>query len=231
MPESAPSDFRYGSEDEAVHYAAFAEEVWQETPGALEWLAGSVPTPAPPAGAVYQLRVVLLGSQPRIWRRLQVDAGTTLAELHDILQYAIGWHDEHLHQFQIAGVTYSPDPQSVTWTREVVDESRAELRSALPYPKAIGVYEYDFGDSWTHEILVERFLEPDPEVQYPVCIAGKRLGPPEDSGGVWRYNELVRAARDAEHPEHEYALEWLDEDFDPEALNLDDVNARLDVFR
>lgn len=62
------------------------------------------PTSASPA--IYQLRVVLRGISPLIWRRLLVPAGTTIAGLHDILQAAFGWSGEHLHCFTVHGTEY-----------------------------------------------------------------------------------------------------------------------------
>jgi hypothetical protein len=39
---------------------------------------------------IFQLKVTLLGTSPPIWRRLLVPAGLTLAQLHDVLQAAMG---------------------------------------------------------------------------------------------------------------------------------------------
>jgi len=89
------------------------------------------------------------------------------------------------------------------------------------------VYEYDFGDSWEHILLVEKVLPMEPDQQYPVCIKGKRACPPEDVGGVWGYYGFLEAIQDPDHPEHEDYLEWIGEDFDPEAFDLDAVNAAL----
>jgi hypothetical protein len=93
------------------------------------------------------------------------------------------------------------------------------------------VYEYDFGDGWEHEILVEKILQSEPGVRYPVCLAGKRACPPEDCGGVWGYESLLEALRDPEHPEHNDMLEWIGEDFDPEAFDLDSINQDLRSIR
>jgi len=60
--------------------------------------------PAPPV--VYQLRVVLRGVSPLIWRRLLVRGDSTIADLHATLQTALGWSDEHLHRFVIQGRQY-----------------------------------------------------------------------------------------------------------------------------
>ncbi len=55
---------------------------------------------------VYQLKVSLRAITPMIWRRLHVTSDTTIAQLHDVLQIAMGWEDLHLHQFRIHGKTY-----------------------------------------------------------------------------------------------------------------------------
>ena len=58
------------------------------------------PAPLPSA---YQLRVVVRGVSPLIWRRLLVPADTTIAGLHAVLQIAFGWTGTHLHRFVVHG--------------------------------------------------------------------------------------------------------------------------------
>jgi hypothetical protein len=89
------------------------------------------------------------------------------------------------------------------------------------------VYEYDFGDSWEHEILVEKILPAEAETAYPLCLRGKRACPPEDVGGVWGYEEFLEAIGDPTQEEHESYLEWVGGDFDPEAFDLEETNQRL----
>jgi hypothetical protein len=107
------------------------------------------------------------------------------------------------------------------------DESQARLYRVLPGPRAHMLYEYDFGDGWIHEIVVEEVLRPERAIKHPVCIAGERACPPEDCGGIWGYYGMLEAVRDSEHPEHEGILEWMGADFDPEAFDRDKVNRRL----
>ena len=88
-------------------------------------------------------------------------------------------------------------------------------------------YLYDFGDSWDHEILIEKALEVDPQMDYPICIKGKRACPPEDCGGIWGYGQFLEAIQDPSHPEHEETLEWVGGGFDSEDPMLDEVNYQL----
>src|SRR5271168_249067 len=55
---------------------------------------------------ILQLRAVLRGISPLIWRRLLVPSDTTIAQLHEVLQVAFGWEDMHLHRFEIRGREY-----------------------------------------------------------------------------------------------------------------------------
>ena len=96
---------------------------------------------------------------------------------------------------------------------------------------AKGVYTYDFGDGWEHNIVVEKVLTPEPGVEYPVCIAGKRRGPPEDSGGPFGYENLLEALGNPKHEEHKAMREWIGEGFEPEVFSVDDVNRRLALLR
>lgn len=89
------------------------------------------------------------------------------------------------------------------------------------------LYEYDFGDSWTHQIVLEKILPPSPELKAPQCIAGARACPPEDCGGVFGYAELLTALRDPSHPEHEDMLEWMGGEYDPAFFDLEAVNDQL----
>ena len=49
---------------------------------------------------IYELKITLCGSNPAIWRRVQVPGGIKLNRLHDVLQVVMGWTDSHLHQFR-----------------------------------------------------------------------------------------------------------------------------------
>ena len=178
----------------------------------------------------YQLRVALKETRPPIWRRFLVSPSTRLSRLHDVLQAVMGWYDCHLHMFIKGRRRFMlPNP----WMDEpygeprFLDERKYRIDQLLKREKDWIEYRYDFGDSWHHRITLQKILPRDPAVRLPVCISGKRSCPPEDSGGVWRFYEMLAILADPDHEEYEEMAEWLDADFDPEAFSIEDVNKTL----
>src|SRR6266849_3420019 len=175
--------------------------------------------------SVYQLKVTLRDSKPPIWRRIQVTSDIRLSTLHRVLQVVMGWEGAHLHQFMAHGIYYgTPHPD---FGFEVQNEQHVSLQQVVSMVKDKLIYEYDFGDSWDHELLVEKILPREAGKRYPLCLTGKRACPPEDCGGIWGYAGFLAAIRDLKHPEHEAMLEWAGGEFDPDIFDLDKVNREL----
>lgn len=169
----------------------------------------------------YRLKVTLRGSRPAIWRRLQVDADVTLARLHQILQVAMGWTDSHLHQFRRGSTYYGlPDPE-FGLHRE--NERRVKLNQVLRKPKDRIIYEYDFGDGWEHEVVLEAASSAAGEKPAVRVLAGKGACPPEDVGGIGGYYEFLEAIQNPKHPQHREILEWRGQ-FDPDAFEAEAIN-------
>ena len=184
--------------------------------------------PAVPKQAAYRVKVTLHGSEPEIWRRFIVP-DCTLEDLHDVLQRVMGWTDDHLHAFSTGKKDYTPSGESGFRTCEKT--SWHTISSVLPECRDEPlVYEYDFGDSWTHALTVEETLPPAPG-EYPVCLEGCGACPPEDTGGIWRYNDLVAALRDREGEDYADAVEWFGEEFDPGRFDIEKVNRHLAALR
>jgi hypothetical protein len=89
------------------------------------------------------------------------------------------------------------------------------------------IYEYDFGDGWEHEILLEKVFQPDPGVRYPRLIGGARACPPEDCGGTGGYANFLEAISDPEHEEHDEYLDWIGGEFDPEKFDAAEFESEL----
>ena len=137
---------------------------------------------------VYQLRIWIRHISPQIWRRLLVRSDSTIAQLHDILQIAFGWRDEHLHRFLIRGKPYGIARSGGMSFDD--NPHQVQLRDFHFRSKETLVYEYDLTDWWQHEIRLEQVLPLDPTKRYPLCVAGKRRGPLEDCGGPRAFMEL-----------------------------------------
>jgi hypothetical protein len=167
---------------------------------------------------IYQVKVTLKEVKPPIWRRLLVPARTDLFNLHKMIQAAMGWTNSHLHMYIINRVRYSI-PYEDDW-EPVNDERELTLVAAAPVEKKKFLYMYDFGDSWEHEVLVEKILPAEAGAVYPRCTAGKRACPPEDVGGSWGYEMMLEALGDPGHEEHEHWTSWMDHNFDAEAFDL-----------
>lgn len=174
----------------------------------------------------FRIKISLKGSQPKIWRRVVVKRGLTFQALHHVIQIAMGWHNCHLHQFHVYGEIFGPRRDQLNFgSDEHEDESKFKIGGLGLGSKNKVFYEYDFGDGWLHEILVEKLVDDAPE--HPVCLAGELACPPEDCGGVWGYQRLLAVLKDPKDPEHEDMKEWIGEDWDAERFDLAEVNRSL----
>ena len=180
------------------------------------------PQPEKAAGEIYQFKITLMESQPPIWRRFQV-LDCTLDKLHEHIQTAMGWTNSHLNHFTIEGKLYG-DPMLMAETFEELnyaDSTTTMLHEVLPRSGARFrfEYEYDFGDSWHHEVLFEGRPRAEPGQSYPLCLEGENACPPEDVGGVGGYQNFLEALADPEHEEHDQMREWIGRRFNRKAFN------------
>ncbi len=164
------------------------------------------------------LRIELCGTDPVIWRQVEVPTSITLKVLHDIVQIVMGWFDYHLWEFTVDKQRYSL-PMEEDWGNEPRrDAAKVRLRDVLKPRKTIIDYLYDFGDCWEHRITVTDVRLGEPDVSYPRYIAGKHNAPPEDCGGIPGFYAILEALADPQHPDHAEAAEWLDE-YDPDMID------------
>jgi hypothetical protein len=178
---------------------------------------------------IYRLKVTMKGIKPPIWRRIEVKSDISLYKLHRILQVVMGWGDYHMYDFTAAGNHYGePDPEMGP---EMKSSQRVKLHQIAPEPKRRFTYSYDFGDDWEHEILMEKVILVEAGVRYPRCTGGARACPPEDCGGIWGYDRLLKIIADPQDPEYDEMMEWLGGSYDPEAFDLEGVNERLRRIR
>lgn len=197
-------------------------------------MIGLIETPA--GQPLYQLKITLSYSDPVVWRRVVVPANIKLHRLHDLIQRVMPWTNSHLHQFIVGNrrkrgaevVFYGmknldfADPDDGT-----LDEKKFSLGEIAPAVKDRFIYEYDFGDGWEHELLVEKILPPDASFKKSLCLAGENACPPDDCGGIPGYYQMLEILADPKDPEHEHWKEWIGGSWDASQFDLKAANAAL----
>lgn len=154
---------------------------------------------------IFRLRIELDGTDPMVWRRIEMPASSTFWELHVAIQDAFGWLDHHAHEFEVGPTTLGvPDEFSEGsivpgWTVPL-EEHLGKVRSFA--------YVYDFGDDWRHTVHLEDVGERDAGV-YPRCLAGENAAPPEDCGGVHGFEELKEALGRPKSARYREMRDWL----------------------
>lgn len=176
----------------------------------------------------YQLKITIKGSKPPIWRRVVVPEQFTFCQLHQVIQGAFGWCDYHLHKFEfkkpglLIRETWEEDDLAESCGCDVLEEGTQIGTLITENPRFI--YTYDFGDTWEHQILMEKEVEY--EYSYPQVLKYKGDNIPEDCGGIGGYYDLLDKLDDPEAEDHDLMEEWACQQGMGE-YDLDEVNANL----
>jgi Plasmid pRiA4b ORF-3-like protein len=173
---------------------------------------------------IIRVSITLLDVDPAIWRRIEAPANVTLEGLHDVIQVVMGWADHHLHHFQVGSLRYgAPTPDDI----DIQDGRKLKLSRLIDDGERAFEYVYDYGDEWRCVVVLEATAPMIPGFAYPRLVEGARRGPPEDVGGPWGFGELLEAIADHKHERHAELLEWCGGDFDPQQLNITEINGSL----
>ncbi|WP_167738584.1 plasmid pRiA4b ORF-3 family protein [Cryobacterium psychrotolerans] len=209
-----------------------------------------LPLLTPPATPVrFRVRVDLVDSKPPIWRRLSLPSNLALDRLHDVLQTAFGWTNSHLHQFTLTDDPHGEETVGILTPFDVEEGDVGVLESELRLDQFLAStgdtlrYTYDFGDNWEHTVTLEAVeaveaveaAEP-PKAGAPTdatvrCLAGRRLGPPEDIGGMHSYEQVLAAALNPRDPAYSDLIETIayhDLFSVTDDIDLDAINRGLD---
>ena len=178
--------------------------------------------------AIYRLRVTLRDVDPAVWRLIEVRGDTTLPSLHRILQLAMGWENRHLHLFKVGSVLYgAPDPD---FDLEITNEKGVLLSEIAFAGKQRFTYEYDLGDDWAHDIVVEAVEPPDAELGYPRFLDGQNACPPEDVGGPLGYEAFLESFNDSMHENHREMVRWIGGRFSAHVIDAERIEAAFAHF-
>lgn len=189
----------------------------------------------------YTIRVALKGTDPLLWRKFECPSNISLRHLTELIIRLMGWENEHLNHIVVGQDTfyvpfYQHDPD-MDWGDHRYQEEY--MLSDILHEKGKTVrWEYDFGDSWNHDIRLSSINEYEADEPYDIIFkSGKGACPPEDCGGIWGYGELLelhakRKARKRLTSEEKERLEWygIDKDFDPEYFDEYDCEEICDYF-
>ena len=123
--------------------------------------------------------------EPAIWRLLEVPGSITLGELHDIIQIAMGWEDDHLYMFKTGrgsrSRTYAPGFDDFAGSD--IDEDSVTLCDVLSRKGSKLDCIYDFGDNWVHEVRAEKRWSDPSASDDVVCLDGLGGCPPRPDAG------------------------------------------------
>ncbi|WP_008308491.1 plasmid pRiA4b ORF-3 family protein [Leptolyngbya sp. PCC 6406] len=178
---------------------------------------------------LWHWHITVADSEPPIWRRFQVSSSVTLAQFHGVIQAVMGWQDCHAYRFQYRRQTYAlpgvaPARATAATPQDVTQVTLADLGLAPPDDLT---YTYDFQSGWLHVLRLEAVTEGRDQPIVAHCLEGEMACPPEGSGGVWGYGELLERLADPEDPEYEMLLNWIGLDFDPDKFDRSGANQRL----
>ncbi|MDR2089984.1 MAG: SEC-C domain-containing protein [Clostridiales Family XIII bacterium] len=179
----------------------------------------------------YQIKVVLQGVKPPVWRRLIVPAGIAFSQFKVVLTEAMGWFGGYFYVFLFEDeglLLIHPDEEDPMLENLLPAdgdcESKDARETAIDDFLREGVrfrFDCDFGEVWSHEIKVEKLLEDYPR-DYPRVIKYAGNCPPEDIGGPDAYAALCRVQRDPADPNHENAVQWSEQfcfEYDVKSVN------------
>ena len=206
---------------------------------------------------ILQIKITLKNIEPKIWRSFLVSDSWTFDKLHRVIQKVMGWEGYHLFEFKVKKEMKTDMPLSlkkmsrmdsrtiksssyirITSSDEGYleenekDPKKSTIKDYLNAEKQKIDYVYDFGDTWNHEIIVEKIIEKNIENlnKYPICLEGQRACPPEDCGGTGGYERIIEALKTKKDPWGEKIQDlksWLG-NWNPENFNIEEVNKELE---
>ena len=178
---------------------------------------------------IARLSIRLEDVTPEVKRMLAVPVDIRLDRLHELIQAAMGWTDSHLYEFRVRDIGWGiPDPD---WNDNRLDAREATLWEVMEDTGAKTLrYLYDFGDSWYHVIKIERLFPPDGGDYFPLLLSASGRCPPEDIGGAFAYQEFLAAIANPKHPRHAEMKEWWSDDFDPDDVPIESLNAAVEAL-
>ncbi|KAK7894538.1 hypothetical protein LTR67_006299 [Exophiala xenobiotica] len=225
----------------------------------------------------YLFHCVVAGTMdPMVTRMLSIPSTLTLEQMHMVMQIAFGWGNCHLWKFDLVKLystekeeredqrkngimpllTFQMDPWNM---QESCPESKDTFKDASKwrlcdifakdeFRDKVGLtYEYDFGDSWEHQIsfigvespTLRMGLMADAEYNFPLCFAGEGHPIAEDCGSYPGWEAVKEVFTKPRSRDPEDLKNWYKTccaNGDPKGLNpyqwsILDINDDLEQIR
>lgn len=174
-----------------------------------------------------QLKIVLTGTNPQVWRRIHILSTSSLRTLQYAISDVMEWNYMHLYKFIIGEDEYG-DPEFDYDFSGWLDDSKMTVGRIIKKNQQFE-FIYDFGDNWSHQIIIEDIFDADSRERYPVCISGENASPPEDCGGIYGFEEFKMSTPIIKKRKPKNVLDSLDimrtqSGFDPHFFDLIRIN-------
>ncbi len=219
------------------------EEYWDDDED--EWDDGDLPTDGPdypcfkPAANVqkYTIRIQLKNIKPAIYRKVEVPSNITLRFLGEFLLDIMGWERAHLWHFRSKEIFYDPECEAeekslFSNNRKLPAQDYTIADVLIDKGKSIEL-EYDFGDSWLHDVKLSSVAEyKEGEERVFRFVKGERNCPPEDIGGIWGYQDLCEILSTAKNKKQalKNTLFVGLEGYDPQFFSAKDCEEICEVY-
>lgn len=185
--------------------------------------------------SIYQFKIEIKDIKPAIYRTILVEDDMSFDEFAQVIMIAFNWSGGHLWQFSYnsGGRNFvyitTLDDEEMDDSIENMDANKVLISELYKNEKIKIEFEYDFGDSWEHTIKLEKVLEKDKKLVYPLCIKGARNTPPEDCGSYPGYQEILEHYANPKKFKTEIKEfeEWFGGKYDSEYFDLEELNEAL----
>jgi Plasmid pRiA4b ORF-3-like protein len=162
-----------------------------------------------------------LAADPGSWRGAVESAARHVSGIDGLDRFASA-------SFRVGDETYGS--QFDDYPPEELDEASVTVVDIAGGQRQF-FYDYDFGDGWELEVVVEEVTSWPWGLKHGVCLDGQRACPPEDVGGPYGYAAFLEVLADPSHEEHEVYVNWSGGGFDPEQFSVAGTNVALQQLR
>lgn len=155
------------------------DPIWATLAGEAEEEPLEPASPGAPT-TLYRFLVTLEWEEP-VWRRIELRADQTLADLHYAIQDAFEWDDDHLYAFFLSGKAWDDSTEYGVPEASERGAGAHRLEQVLPRRGKKFLYIFDFGDEWRHRIVLEAIVRDGVEAagDYPRIVERHGEAPPQ----------------------------------------------------